>query len=122
LRAADVADSDGRVRPPTPLGGAVPRGGRGAVGLGSVPGPPVDGVPSACGDGDAGLQLPGLAGMAAEASSARSWSPPPGFFPLGRIAAACAYRGYIARWSIGSDTRRGVSSKPEVSSLSTARC
>ena len=88
------------------LGGAVSPGGQGALGLGPVSRSAMAGIPSACRECDAGLQLSGLARVARSAGTSPPWTPAAGFFPLGRIDAGCRCRRCIARSSTGYAWKR----------------
>src|SRR5262249_56919390 len=101
LRPQDTPGAAGRVRPPAALGGAVPRGGQGAVGPGPVPGSAVAGVPPARGHGDAGVQLPGVAGVGATAAGTPAWPTAAAFFPLAPAAGGCPCRGATDRSPVG---------------------
>jgi len=103
LRARPAAGAAGGVRAPAALGGAVSRRGQGAVGLGSVSGPLVDGVPPPRGAGTAGLQLPGLARVPAPPAGAPARPAAPAFFPRGPTVGACRCRRCIGAWSIDCD-------------------
>ena len=98
--------ADGGVCPPAALGGAVSRGGQGAAGLGPVPGAAVAGLPPARGQRDAGVQFPGLAGVAAAAEASPPGPTAAGFFPLGRTDVGCRCRRCIARSATGSGSKR----------------
>jgi hypothetical protein len=71
------------------IGRAVPGRSHRGAGLGSIPGALVAGLPPPDGDGEAGLQLSGLAGAAAAASAAWPRSPPRPVFPSAGSPEAC---------------------------------
>jgi len=91
----------GGIRAPAALGGAVSPGSQGVVGLGSVSGPVVAGLPPACGQCDAGVQLLGLARMAAAPGADSARATPGSFFPLGTIGGAGRCRQCIGRSATG---------------------
>src|SRR5262249_46162269 len=122
LRPADAPGPTGRVWAPAALGGAVPRGGQGAVGLGPVPGAAVAGLPPARGDGDAGLQLPGVAGVGAAAAGPPARQAAPAFFPLARTADDCPCRRSIAASSIGCGWKQPASWLTKDASPCSVRC
>jgi hypothetical protein len=73
--------------------------------MGSVSGAPVARLSSACGDGNASLQLFGLVGAAAATRSTPPWSPPRPVFPLARTGDGAPCRPSIERSLDGSATK-----------------
>src|SRR5262249_35425605 len=104
-RAEDVAGEDGGIRPPALLGGAVPRGGEDAAGVGPVSGAVVAGVPPPRGVRHAGVQLPGLAGVQTKRDAEPTWQAAPAFFPLGPTAGAYLCRRSTAASATGCGLR-----------------